>query len=210
MTHPAIPACLNTPYTSKPSQKGGTLIAEDVVDLEEHRRRLWDPDAYRPAECFNCGSDLLHAHGFRERRLVDEGGMSWEEIRRYLCASCHGVWQVLPAMICRHLHRPWEVVQSAVAAQGVVEPEGPERGPKLPGQTVGRWMGRLMMSALVLTQALVGAGAAVSDVIGRVGMDCTRGELVDALAAADVVQGPRKLEQLAGWIHRLVPGVRLM
>ena len=54
------------------------------------------------------------------------------------------------------------------------------------------------------------SGGLVSDVIGRMGMDCSRGEWVDALAAAGVVQGPRKLEQLAVWVHRLAPGVRLM
>ncbi len=210
MTHPAIPACLITPYSSKPLQKGGTLIAEDVVDLDEHRRRMSDPDAYRPARCFHCDSVRLHAHDFRDRRLRGDPGTAWETIRRYLCASCQGVWQVLPAVICRHLHRRWDVVQSSVTSSGAMAPEGRARRPAVPGETVRRWMGRLQLSALVLTQVLAGAGAAVADVVGQVGMDCTRGELVDALATAGVVQGPRKLEQLAGWIHRLVPGVRLM
>jgi hypothetical protein len=120
------------------------------------------------------------------------------------------VWQVLPAVICRHLHRRWEVVQSAVAGEGGVAEEGGECKPLVPRQTVRRWLGRLMMSALMLTQTLAGAGVAVADVIGRVGMDCTRGELVDALAASGVIGGPRKLAQMAGWLHRLAPGVRLM
>ncbi|MBC8444945.1 MAG: hypothetical protein H8D77_02360 [Chloroflexi bacterium] len=210
MTHPALPACLITAYSSKPSQKGGTLIAEDVVDLADHRRRLWDPDAYRPSRCFHCDSDCLHAHDFRARLLRGDPLSVSELIRRYRCASCRGVWQVLPAVICRHLHRRWEVVQSAVAVEGAGASQGGERRRPVPRQTVIRWLGRLMMSALMLTQALAGAGAAVVDVIGRVGMDCTRGGLVDALAASGVVQGTRKLEQLAGWIHRLAPGVRLM
>jgi len=210
MTHPAAPACLNRPYTSNPSRKGGTVIAEDVDDLEEHRRRLCDPDAYRPPSCFHCGSVRLHAHDFRDRKLVGAGD-AWERIRRYLCASCRGVWQILPAVICRHLHRTWDVVQSAAVAEGVIEAEaGTPSPPKIPRSTVHRWTGRLLAGALVLTQALAGAGAAVSEAIGRVGMDSTRGELVDGLTASGVLQGPRKLEGLAGWIHRVVPGVRLM
>ena len=210
MTYPATPACLIRPYSSKPSQKGGTLIAADVVDLAEHQRRMWDPDVYRPRRCFSCDSDCLHAHDFRSRVLRGDSLSVSELIRRYRCVSCRGVWQVLPAVICRHLHRRWEVVQSAVAVEDGVSREGGEEKPLVPRQTVHRWLDRLMMSALILTQTLAGAGAAVADVIGRVGMDCTRGELVDALAASDVIQGPRKLEQLAGWIHRLAPGVRLM
>ncbi len=42
---PAARGCLDRAYTS--SQKGGTLIAEDVQDLEAHERRLQTPDAFR-------------------------------------------------------------------------------------------------------------------------------------------------------------------
>lgn len=117
---------------------------------------------------------------------------------------------MLPTFLCRHLHRSWEVVQSAAAAEGAVDAAVGDRRRKIPAPTVRRWQSRLLLSARVLLQVLAGAGAAVADVIGHVGLDCTRGELVDALAAAGVVQGPRKLEEVAGWIHRLVPGVRLM
>jgi hypothetical protein len=46
---PPAESCLDKPYMS--SQKGGTLIAEDVVDLQSHQARLCDPDGYRPKGC---------------------------------------------------------------------------------------------------------------------------------------------------------------
>ena len=60
MTRERVPppqeaACLSRPYPS--SQKGGTLIAEDVGDLLTHRRRLAAPDGYRPEHCLGCGQD---------------------------------------------------------------------------------------------------------------------------------------------------------
>ena len=61
-TPPAAPACLCTPYSSKPDQKGGTLIFEGVDSLQEHRQLLGDPDAYRPQRCGCCGCLRLHAH----------------------------------------------------------------------------------------------------------------------------------------------------
>ena len=45
---PAAEACLCRVYPS--SQKGGTLIAEDVWDLATHEQRLETPAAYQPAD----------------------------------------------------------------------------------------------------------------------------------------------------------------
>lgn len=51
---PKPPQCLQSPGLSSP--KGGrTLIAEDVVEQAEHRKRLCDPEGYRPACCPGCG-----------------------------------------------------------------------------------------------------------------------------------------------------------
>ena len=49
------------------SQKGGTIIAEDVTDRATHDRRIRDPDGYRPAFCPNCGERTLHVH---DRQLL--------------------------------------------------------------------------------------------------------------------------------------------
>ena len=210
MTHPAPPACLTTPYSSKPSQKGGTLIAEDIVDLEGHRRRLADPDGYRPERCGYCGVPRPHGHGFRERVLLNDPVARCASIRRYLCSARRAVWQVLPALIARHLHRGWEVVQSAVVATGELASTKTERRVEVPGRTTRRWAARLRAAGIQLSQLLAAAGEQVVEVLGRVGVDCCRAELVDAAAAAGLVDPARKLGQVAAWIHRLVPGIRLM
>jgi hypothetical protein len=63
-------ACLDRAYAS--SQKGGTLIAEDVLDLETHERRLEDPGGYRPEGCRRCRS-RVHVHDLRPRQCIRSG-----------------------------------------------------------------------------------------------------------------------------------------
>ena len=62
---PRSEACLVRRRPS--SQKGGTIIAEDVTDRATHDRRICDPDGYRPAFCPNCGERTLHVHDDRDR-----------------------------------------------------------------------------------------------------------------------------------------------
>jgi len=52
------------------SQKGGTIVAEDVTELATHEVRLSDPDGYRPAFCPGCRGTTLHIHDYRERVLL--------------------------------------------------------------------------------------------------------------------------------------------
>ena len=210
MPAPAPQACLMTPYSAKPGQKGGTLISEDVVTLEAHRARLVDPDGYRPERCEHCGLHRLHAHDFRTRVLRGDPETPAELIRRYLCPACCAVWRVLPAFIARRLHRRWAVVQAVVTSCGAVAATGAEPQVSVPARTADRWAGRLCATAILLTQLLAAAGHQVVEVLGTTGTACSRAELVDALAAAGLVEPARKLEQLAGWVHRLAPGVRLM
>lgn len=208
MPIPAAPVCLTMPYSAKPEQKGGTLIAEQVHGIEEHRRLL-DSDAYRPEGCLLCGR-FLHVLDQRPRKLRDQPDSPEEMICRYRCRPCGAVWQVLPGFIARHLHRSWEAVQSAVVAAGALEGSGSERRVTRKPSTLRRWLARLASSALVLTQALIEAGAAVEVVLRELGAWCTRRELVEALAGAGVLDRQRKLGHLACWIHRIVPGLRLM
>ena len=77
----------------------------------------------------------------------------------------------------------------------------------VPKSTIARWRGRLMLPALVLAQVLLGAGVEVSS---GMSMTSTCAELVDGLADEGAIDGERKLEQVAGWVHRVMPGVRLM
>jgi hypothetical protein len=55
MSPPPPARCLERPYSS--SQKGGTLIAEGVIDFESHKRHIADPDGYRP--CFLAPSPVM-------------------------------------------------------------------------------------------------------------------------------------------------------
>ncbi|MBI2569382.1 MAG: hypothetical protein HYV63_20390 [Candidatus Schekmanbacteria bacterium] len=210
MSAPAVPEYLNASYSGKPCQRGGTLIAEDVWDVEEHDRRLATCDDYRPEQCSHAGG-RLHGLGCRWRVARDEVGSPGFWIRRYLCSVCGAVWQVLPAFLARHLHRPWKAIQSRLEQAGALSAAAgaaPRLRPK--PSTTRRWLARLLATAIVLTQALSTGGAEVGAVIARAGAGCCRGDLVEALAAGGLLDSQRKLAQLAAWIHRLVPGVRLM
>lgn len=206
---PIAPAVLNTPYASKPGQKGGTLIAEAVRDIKQHRRLL-ESGGYRPEGCPLCDR-FLHVLDQRPRQLRDSSGSTTEElICRYRCRPCHAVWQVLPGFIARHLQSSWDVVQTAVANLSAPEHTASEQGVMHQTSTLRRWRGRLASSALVLMQALVEVGAMAGAVLKEVGAWCTRAELIDALARAGLLRRECEFKDLACWIHRTAPGVRLM
>jgi hypothetical protein len=188
MDPPAPPLCLTRAYSASADQKGGTLIAEDVVDMGNHRKMLADPDAYRPAVCA-CGCTTLDAHDFRDRKL---GGES-VSFRRYRCRRCLAVWLVLAAFVARCLHQRWDRIEGAVEGKIAV-----------PRRTFGRWLKRLRSSALLLVQLLAEATTLPLD------MSWSRGELVQALKGSDTLGTERALALLAAWIHRLRPGLRLI
>jgi hypothetical protein len=200
------------PYASRPRQKGGTRIVEDATDLERHRIDLLDPDRYRPAKCPRCGHPVLHAKDFRERRPRD---LPWFDIRRYKCASkaCGAIWRILPAFIARHLHRAWPTIEVAVTEEGALSPppkvEG-KRPPEVPARTMRRYLGRLSLTAVVLRSAFAAAEAAVARVLCRLVGEASRAAFCQAFADAGLVAAPRRLEGIATWTHRIVPGLRLM
>lgn len=200
---PEEEACLCRRYPS--SQKGGTLIAEDVVDLAAHRRRLCDPDGYRPDGCPRCRG-VLHVHDYRRRLLMADSEAPATQVIRYRCADreCGATWQVLPALLARHLWRSWRVVE-----QVALESEGWR--PPVPARTQRRWQSRLACAARLLVVVLTTAAHAVLDaLVGRSGLDARRRDLVAAYAEdCGVVEGER-LAGLASLIHRLAPGVRVM
>ena len=200
MPTPAAPECLIRPYAAKPDQRGGTLIVEDVVDRDEHRRRLLVPDGYRPPRCPHCDHDRLHAHDFRERHLRGEGER--ETFRRYRCAGCQGAWLVLAAFMARHLHRSWGYVESAT---GVTETGDAVPARRVAARTLRRWFGRLLSSARVVVQALVTGGVA----LGRAADCVSRRELLAEMVPERLLSVERPMAELAGWLHRLVPGLRL-
>jgi hypothetical protein len=208
---PAAPeTCLCRPYP--PSQKGGTLIAEDVLTLEHHEKML-STGAYRPQTgCPRC-TGYLHIHDYRNRLLLADPA-SVILVVRFLCCSCGATWQVLPALLARHLWRSWRTVEQAV--------ETPQQAPtmasdsalatrEIPERTRRRWLTRLCASAALLVVTLSTAETSLlTTVAGAVGLRGTRRNLVDTHTRICIVSVGQRLLQLAALVHRLAPGVRLM
>jgi hypothetical protein len=195
---PAAEACLCRPYSS--SQKGGTLIAEDVHDLATHELRLEDPEAYRPSACPRCGA-ALHIHDLRSRVLHGEPHAATEVLR----FRCGAAWQILPAFLARYLWGSWSRVREALSAGS---------SSTVPARTRRRWSARLALAARLLVVVL---GTATDGVWARIamsaGLEASRLDLLQRTAAEP---SSRRAPPAACWaglaaaVHRLSPGVRLM
>jgi hypothetical protein len=200
--------CLTCSRASR--YKGGTLIAEDVRDLPEHRRRLADPDGYRPRRCPRCEWIVLHVHDYPRRKPIGELGMPPEiTIVRHICANpaCGATWRVLPAFLPRHLWREWRTVERTVSTSS---PPKPGAAP-VPEPTVRRWRARLASVARQLVVLLATSGGELLEAIAkRVGLESARSELVDVHAQVVVSPPGRRLADLAALVHRLLRGIRLM
>ena len=71
-----------------PVSKAGTLVADDVHDLDAHQRRICDPNGYRPDRCPRCGHDVLHVHCYPEQHPRAEPGISLvAQVAQYMCAA---------------------------------------------------------------------------------------------------------------------------
>jgi hypothetical protein len=132
---------------------------------------------------------------------------------RFVCPDpgCGAVWQILPAFLPRHLWRRWAVIEAAVPAGPTPVATPPPPCPPVPARTRGRWRARLASAARLLVQVLATAGGAVLEALAAgVGLDAARADLVAAYAAALALPPGRPLAALAGHVHRLDPGLRLM
>jgi hypothetical protein len=191
------------------SQKGGTIIVEDVTDRETHERRMCDPDGYRPASCPNCGEKVLHVHDYRDRILRGEPGEPVASVVRHECVGCEAIWQILPAFIARHLWRSWRVVEHTLSGAGPT-PEM-RRWPRIPERTRRRWHRRWLRSAKFLAQILASCGeAAWAALAGGLSAKATLVDLVAAYAAAVATPVGKHLAAVAALVYRLQPKVRLM
>ncbi len=202
---PAADSCLVSSYASRggTGQKGGTLIDETVIDLATHEARLKDPASYRPAECRCCGGARLHLHDRRDRKARGGAGIAVVSVVIFLCAKCSATWRVLPAFLARCLWRTWPVVVAVLCGQR----RGDE--PDVPRRTRQRWRARLAQTARVPMQVFASSGdATLRGVAQRVGLEGCRQTLVNSFATA--FAGAVPLAALAGLLHRLSPGIRLM
>lgn len=212
MSHDRLPlppaeACLFRLRSS--TQKGGTLIAEDVTDWATHDRRICDPDGYRPRVCPTCGGSRFHVHDYRVRILRAEPTTPVATIVRHLCVACLAIWQVLPALIARHLWRTWRTV-----AQPLVPDEAPAeswRWPPVPTRTVHRWRARWDRPARALAQILTTSGAVVwATLVGALPAEATCGDLVVAYRRQHGSTMALAVGAVAALVYRLQPRVRLM
>jgi hypothetical protein len=203
---PELEACLVRLRPS--SQKGGTIIAEDVTDAAAHERRLCDPDGYRPRFCPTCLGTTLHVHDYRERALRAEPGEPVARTVRHECVGCDAIWQTLPAFIARHLWRTWRVVEHTLTEGGA---RAPWRWPRVPERTLRRWRARWLGPSRLLAQILATSGEAAWAALARVlapGATCAN--LVAAYAGAQTTRAGELLAAVAALIYRLQPKVRLM
>jgi hypothetical protein len=96
----------------------------------------------------------------------------------------------------------------------VLDEKPPPDRPEVPATTVWRWKARLLMTALVLTQAVAMSGSAPLEAVAKAtGLEATRAELLANYECSyPSYPGKRgsRLANLAALVHRLVPGVRLM
>jgi hypothetical protein len=198
---PAAEDCLILSYSSR-GRKGGTLIAESVVDVAAHEARMQMPNGYRPTEC-RCGGRKFHVHDRRQRGLRGSlGADPAVTVMVFLCVSCRATWRVLPAFLARCLWRAWKVVESVIQrTRSPCEPRIPER-------TERRWRARLRQTARVPGQVLATSGnSLLRGVAQSVGLDGSRQDLAVAYMNSF---GDSLLAPLAVLLHRLAPGVRLM
>jgi len=207
---PRQEACLVRLRSS--SQKGGTIIAEDVTDLATHDRRLCDPDGYRPAFCPTCGEKTLHVHDYRERVLRAEPGHPVARVVRHECLGCDAIWQILPAFIARHLWRTWSVVEHTL--RGVAPPPAPvdqRHWPRVPERTRRRWCARWLRPAQFLGQILAACGeVAWAALAGALAPERTCADLVAAYAGTGATPAGQLFAAVAALVYRLQPKVRLM
>jgi hypothetical protein len=194
------------------SQKGGTIIAEDVTERCEHERRICNPDGYRPPFCPTCGGRRLHVHDYRERVLRAEPGEPMARVVRHECVGCTAIWQVLPAFIARHLWRTWKVVERTLrGAEAVPTTIEGRRWPLVPERTRRRWRTRWLRPARFLIQVLATCGEATWSALAcTLASEATCADLITAYAGAQATPAGQQLTSMAALVYRLQQRVRLM
>lgn len=185
--------------------RGGTLIAEDVFDLDSHLRRIADPDGYRPERCPRCERNVLHVHDHPTRKLKELAAPV--PIIRYRCANekCRATWRLLPAFLARHLHHSWPVIEESV------EKDKPLAELDIPPTTVRRWRSRIASAAKQLVVLLAANGGPMLEAIAKAaGLASTRAEFVKEYVERMKLWPGVRLAAVAAHVHRLERGIRLV
>ena len=204
---PPAEGCLET--SRKSTFRGGTRIAEEVHDLEEHRRRMADADLYRPQSCEHCGQGPLHVHTRPERHPCKDPSLPpVVTILQFRCAQCTATWRILPLFLARCLWHPWQVIERVVMPE---EARPAPSAPQIAPRTAQRWRSRVASSARVLVALLSLSGAMILEQAATlVGLCGTREALVRAYR--EVAGSPRGeyLASVGALVDRLERGIRLM
>jgi hypothetical protein len=117
---------------------------------------------------------------------------------------------VLPGFLARHLHRTWSSIQTALRGQGLAPVGRAADHETVPATTLRRWVDRLASSAQALIAPLAGLCPELCAATEPPPTDWSRGALVQALLSQGLLVGGYALSQIAGWIHRQMPGLRLL
>jgi hypothetical protein len=124
-------------------------------------------------------------------------------IRLYFCASktCGAVFTVLPAIIARHLWRQWKTVEEVTS--GKLD---------APRATARRWLSRLKTDTSQLVQVITAkAGTNISgNLLRLLSKVTTRASFLEAMKPSGLLNLSHFFALLTSWIHRLMPGIRLM
>jgi hypothetical protein len=101
------------------------------------------------------------------------------------------------------LWRDWKTVEDVL--------EGERKAPR---RTTERWYRRLVSSAKQLVQLfqakVVQTLNGSLDWVKALSANLTRGGFINKVRLSKVISPPNSFAQIAAWIHRIEPGVRLM
>ena len=165
------PTASQNPSPPSSTKRGGTLIAHDILTLEQHEAAVCNPELEHPDEgCPHCAGGL-HVHDRRSRCI---GGLRGKrtQILIFECPTCEVVWRVLPAFIPPRRWWAWEPIVEAL--------EGETNTHRVPDRTRRRWQARLLVTCVGLIMVLAQMASAVLRELARLGPEATLGEVVEA------------------------------
>lgn len=170
------PTASQNPSSPSSKKRGGTLIARDILTLEQHEAAVCNPELEHPdGGCPHCAG-RLHVHDRRSRCI---NGLRGErtEILIFACLTCEVVWRVLPAFIPPRRWWAWEPIVEAL--------EGETNTHRVPDRTRRRWMARLLETCVGLLMVLAQMASLALRELARLGPAATLGQVVEAFGGVE-------------------------